>query len=313
MDGSRSKLPPPPKAQWTVVFTIIIVALAGLTAIIGALAADMFYPGGAPAAAAWILGTDPGNAGRETQSPSDRPTATPFRPLPTSTITPTATASATPTATATPTHTPEPTNTPTLVPPTNTPEPTEPIYPSDSVIIGNITGYPQSYNLSCESRSAVDWARYFGISIGESEFLNALPSSDDPNRGFVGSVYDLPGQIPPNGYGVHADPVAALLRAFGLPAEAFYRMTAEDFKNEINHGKPVIAWVISNTLPGYGVTYTTQNGDDVIVAPNEHTVIVIGYDPTGVTILDGGLVYWRSWDTFFASFGVLGNMAIVYR
>lgn len=143
--------------------------------------------------------------------------------------------------------------------------------------------------------------------------MNALPPSDDPNRGFVGSVYDIPGQIPPNGYGVHADPVAALLRAFGLPAEAFYRMTAEDIKNEINHGKPVIAWVISNTLPGYGVTYTTQNGDDVIVAPNEHTVIVIGYDPTGVTILDGGLVYWRSWDTFFASFSVLGNMAIVYR
>lgn len=313
MDGSRFKLPPLPKAQWTAVFTLIIVALAGLTAIIGSLAADMFYPGGAPAVAAWALGTEPVNTESETQSPSDRPTATPFKPLPTSTITPTPNATATPSATATPTHTPEPTNTPTLVPPTNSPEPTEPIYPSDSVIIGNITGYPQSYNLSCESRSAVDWARYFGVSIGESEFLNALPASDDPNRGFVGSVYDIPGQIPPNGYGVHADPVAAQLRAFGVPAEAFYRMTGEDIKNEINHGKPVITWVISHAVPGYGVTYTTQNGDDVIVAPNEHTVIVIGYDPTGVTILDGSLVYWRSWDIFLASFSVLGNMAIVYR
>jgi len=292
---------------------LIVVALASLAAIIGALAANLFYPGGASAAAAWVLGTDTNHSNFEIQSPADQPTATPFQPLPTSTITLTPTATATPTVTATPTPTPEPTNTPTLPPPTNTPKPTEPIYPSDSVIIGNITGYPQSYNLSCESRSAVDWARYFGVSIGESEFLNALPSSDDPNRGFVGSVYDTWGQIPPAGYGVHADPVAALLRSYGLPAEAFYRMTAEDIKNEINVGQPVITWVVSQVVPGYGVTYTTQNGDDVIVAPNEHTVIVIGYDPTGVTILDGAMVYWRSWDAFLASFSVLGNMAIVYR
>lgn len=301
------------KARWSVVFTLVVVALAGLAAILGALAADLLYPGGVPAAAAWVFGTDlPQSTGIAKQI-SQTPSLTPFGPLPTSTITPTPTATPTPTNTSTSTNTPEPTNTPTLPPPTNTSPPPEPIYPEDSVIIGNITGYPQSYNLSCESRSAVDWARYFGVSIGETEFLEGLPKSDDPNRGFVGSVYDMPGQIPPNGYGVHADPVARLLRAYGLPAESVYRMGIEDIKKEINHGQPVIAWVITGTMPGYPLTYHTEDGDDVTVAPFEHTVIIIGYDPTGVTVLDGAWVYWRSWDTFMASFGVLGNMGIVYQ
>ncbi len=213
-----------------------------------------------------------------------------------------------------PTETEVPTNTPTPPPPppTRTPKPPEPVYPSDSVIIGNITGYPQSYNLSCESRSAVDWARYFGVNISETEFLNALPSSDDPNQGFVGNVNDYGGQIPPNSYGVHADPVAKLLRAYGVPATAVYSMSAEAIRREIDAGRPVIAWVIVGTRPGYPAIYRTEAGDDVLVAPNEHTVIVIGYDPTGVTILDGGTIYWRNWETFMASFSVLNYMAVTY-
>lgn len=159
----------------------------------------------------------------------------------------------------------------------------------------------------------MDWAHYFGVSIGETEFLNALPNSDDPNRGFVGDVNDTPGQIPPNGYGVHADPVAALLRAYGLSAESVHGLSDGDIKTEINNGQPVIVWVVGHTLPGYAETYTTEAGDNITVAPSEHTVIVIGYDSTGVVIMDGSWVYWRSWDTFFASFGVLGNMGILYR
>lgn len=313
------KTAPPPRsirAQWTVIFTLLVIILVGLIGLVSALAADMVYPGGAQAAIGQILGS----GGSETPPiplATSFLTASPFQPLPTNTITPTPTVTATPTHTATPTatatatETEVPTATNTQIP-TKTPRPTQPVIPYDSVILGNISGQPQSYPLSCESRSAVDWARYFGAHISETDFLNNLPSSDDPNRGFVGNVNDFGGQIPPNSYGVHAEPVAALLRDYGVPATAVTSMSADAIRNEIDSGHPIIAWVIVGTIPGYGEYYTTRDGNSVLVARNEHTVIVFGYDPTGVTILDGGMVYWRSWDVFMASFGALNNMAVVY-
>ena len=316
---SRLKVPGQlPRAQWTALFVLLVVILVGLGLLLGMLAADLFYPGGAQAAISSVMG--PSSPATPTFLGGMTLTSSPFLPLPTSTMTvtptatPTLTATPTPTVTYTPTETEVPTNTPTQPPPppTRTPKPPEPVYPSDSIIIGNITGYPQSYNLSCESRSAVDWARYFGVNVSETEFLNALPSSDDPNQGFVGNVNDYGGQIPPNSYGVHADPVAKLLRAYGVPATAVYSMSAEAIRREIGAGRPIIAWVIVGTRPGYPAIYRTEAGDDVLVAPNEHTVIVIGYDPTGVTILDGGTRYWRSWETFMASFSVLNYMAVTY-
>jgi len=304
------------RAQWTVIFTLLVVILVGLVGLVSALAADVFYPGGSKAVIGQVLGPEEAET-LTVNTPTHILTASPFQPLPTNTITPTPTITASPTLTATPTFTstatetevPTATNTP---PPTKTPRPTEPVIPYDSVIIGNIYGQPQSYNLSCESRSAVDWARYFGAGISETDFLNNLPSSDDPNRGFVGNVNDFGGQIPPNSYGVHAEPVAELLRSYGVPATAVTSMSADAIRREIDSGRPVIAWVIVGTIPGYGQYYTTQDGNSVLVARNEHTVIVIGYDPTGVTILDGAMVYWRSWDVFMASFGALNNMAVVY-
>ena len=231
-------------------------------------------------------------------------TATPFKPLPTEipTLTATTTPSASPTlvnsSTPTASHNPLPTETP---------------WPPESARIENIYGYTQTLNLTCESRSAVDWARYFGVSIDELEFFNQLPSSDNPNKGFVGAGNDPPGRTPPYSYGVHAAPVAALLRAYGLPAEDHTNFSVDHLKTELASGRPVIVWVIGPTLPGYSLIYVAQDGEEVVVAPNEHTAIVIGYDNGGVTILDGSLVYWRRWDTFLASFEVLGNMAITFR
>jgi len=219
-------------------------------------------------------------------------TPTPFQPLPTST----------------PTPIPSPTSQPTLSP---SPIPTVKI--PASARIEAIRGFPQTLNLSCESRSAVDWAGFFGVSINELEFLSQLPQSDDPNKGFVGNPNGPGGLIPPNPYGVHAAPVAALLRAYGLPAEDIAGLTIDQIKTEIAAGRPVIVWVIFGTMPGSALQYTTQAGEVVSVAPNEHTAIIIGYDPQGVALLDGAAIYWRSWDTFLQSFMVLGNMAIIYR
>ncbi|MCK4451313.1 MAG: PD40 domain-containing protein, partial [Anaerolineae bacterium] len=81
--------------------------------------------------------------------------------------------------------------------PTGTPTPT---FPAEANVT-NISGRPQALPLDCESRSAVDWAAYFGVEIDELEFLYGLPQSDNPDEGFVGDVHGSWGQIPPHPYG----------------------------------------------------------------------------------------------------------------
>ncbi len=226
-------------------------------------------------------------------------TPTPFQPMPTQTPLP---------------PTPTPTATFTPLPPTPTLEPTSPPWPPPGASIDGIVGFPQSYALSCESRSAVDWARYFGVEIGETEFLVGLPLSDDPEVGFVGYYNDFSGQVPPYSYGVHAGPVANLLRDYGLAAEAVKGMSLEDLRSEIASGRPVIVWIIYGVSNGYAMDYTaSSDGQTTVVAPNEHTVIVIGYDESSITVLDGAWIYQRSIDQFASSWEVLGNMAVIYK
>ena len=198
-------------------------------------------------------------------------------------------------------------------PPTPTPTPTT--LPS-SAHISDIDGRPQSLPLDCESRSAVYWAAYFGKSINELEFFNNLPETDNPDTGFVGDVYGRWGQIPPNPYGVHARPVASLLRDYGVAAYAKRYISWRDLKAEIAAGRPVIVWVIGSSngiLPGryYPVYYTPSDGLTTVVSPYEHTVILVGYTSSSVTLLDGGTRYTRSLTQFLDSWGVLRNMAIL--
>ncbi|HWQ46288.1 MAG TPA: C39 family peptidase [Longilinea sp.] len=245
-------------------------------------------------------------------------TPTAFQPLPTNT--PTRTPTQTTTPTPTPTDTPQPTETytETSIPrPANT-DVQEYIPPSDdglpsSYTISGMTGHTQSFGLDCEARAAVDWANFYGVGIGESEFLNQIPSSDDPEVGFVGNPYGTVPSIPPGDYGVHAPPVAAILRAYGLPANDRRWMSWDDIRASIAAGNPVIVWVVGHVGYGSGVSYTAAStGNTTTVALNEHTVIVIGYTPSQVVIQDGGWVYYRSIGVFESSWGVLGNMAITY-
>lgn len=228
---------------------------------------------------------------------------TSFLPLPT--ITPTGTSSPTTTATITLTISP------TFFPPTAT-ESSNSLLPDQAQIEG-ITGQAQYFTLDCEARSAVDWAAFFGVTIDEYKFLSELPRSDNPDEGFVGSYKGIQGQIPPDSYGVHADPIAALLRDYGLPARAVHGMTFEELRSEIATGRPVIAWVIFLVRDGTPIEYTSRDGSTAIVAYYEHTVIITGYDADRVAILDGSYVYHRTIDQFLSSWSVLGNMAIIFE
>lgn len=216
-----------------------------------------------------------------------------LRPL----LTPSEVSSAPPKAKITPTFTPIPELSATLPP---------------QARIG-LRGKSQSLPLSCEARSATDWAAYFGIEIDELEFQHRLPLSDNPEEGFVGNADGVWGLLPPRSYGVHAPPVAALLREYGLAAQARRKMTLEELKQEIASGRPVIVWVTGHVQAGTPSIYTSRTGRKVRVAAREHTVIVTGYTPETIIVVDGALTYGRATQNFLESWNVLENMAIVFQ
>jgi uncharacterized protein YvpB len=182
-----------------------------------------------------------------------------------------------------------------------------------SASVSGVVGHPQGHSLSCEARSAVDWMAFWGFSASEDDFLSQLPRSDNPDRGFVGHVNDTWGSIPPHSYGVHAGPVAAVLRAYGLAAEAQRDLAWDDLRTEIAAGRPVIVWVIGQMWPGTPRPYTDEDGHNTIVASFEHTMILTGYDEAYVYVVDAfsGLNETFDLQAFLDSWSVLGNMAVM--
>lgn len=178
--------------------------------------------------------------------------------------------------------------------------------------IADVPSFRQSYSISCEARSAVDWAAFFGVQIYESDFIAGLPSSDNPNKGFVGNVTDPWGQVPPYSYGVYAGPVADLLRDYGLPAKAASHFTLEQLKRELAADQPVIAWVIGNMVGGIPADYTAKDGEIVRVAAYEHTVTIIGYGADRIRYKTNGKMFEVPTETFLNSWGVLQNMVVFY-
>lgn len=202
-----------------------------------------------------------------------------------------------------------------MPPPTPTPTPVN--LPSSAYVNG-MSGQKQQLRLDCESRSAVDWAKHFGFNIDEFDFLNHLPSSDDPEAGFVGNPDGEWGNIPPADYGVHAPPVAALLRNYGATASSFRSLQWDDVRAEIASGNPAIVWIIgddtSNLVNGIPHFYTPlSTGNTTIVAPYEHTVVVVGYSPDSVTVLNGSRFVDIRLDQFLDSWSVLQFMAVLAR
>jgi uncharacterized protein YvpB len=182
----------------------------------------------------------------------------------------------------------------------------------ESAYISGVNGHAQKHSLSCEARSAADLATFWGIRFGENEFLQALPRADNPEKGFVGDPDDTWGYLPPQGYGVHADPVADTLRGYGLEAEALNNLGWDDLRAEINAGHPVIVWVIGQMWGGMPVDYEAPDGSTARVAAFEHTMILTGYNQDTVQVLDAysGLYQTYRLSTFLNSWAVLGNMAV---
>jgi len=181
-----------------------------------------------------------------------------------------------------------------------------------SSYVGTLRGTPQLYTLDCEAQSAVNWAQFFGVSIDEMEFIDRLPRSDDPESGFVGSINGAMGQFPPDDYGVHAAPVAALLEEYGLSAKAKRDWDFEGIKKEIANGQPVIAWIVNMPFEIDTMLYTASNGNTTTVARFEHTWIIIGYNASTVTVVDSEWTYNVKTAEFMQRWEALGKQAIIY-
>lgn len=181
----------------------------------------------------------------------------------------------------------------------------------DSYYIWDIWGHRQYFAIGCEASAAYDWAAYFGVNFNEFNFQMELPVSDNPDKGFVGSVEGPWGQVPPYAYGVHAAPVAQVLREnYGMNAQSAKGFTIEQVKQEIASNQPVIAWVIGNMVGGIPYEYIDEVGDKVIVAAYEHVVIVTGYNEDTIRYMNNGKFYDIQYEYFENSWSVLGNMVV---
>jgi len=183
--------------------------------------------------------------------------------------------------------------------------------PPASSYISGVYGTPQLYTLDCESQAAVDWARFFGVTINKHDFIKRLPLSDDPETGFVGNINGPMGKIPPGDYGVYPGPIASLLQEYGLNAAPVENWNIKALKNEIAAGRPVIVWIVNLPFAVNPQEYTASNGNTTIVAPFQHTWIVTGYNTASFTVIDSEWTYNVLTQTFIERWDALGNRAIV--
>ena len=121
------------------------------------------------------------------------------------------------------------------------------------------------------------------------------------------------GRLPPAGYGVHAEPIAARLRAVGLPVTAHRGVDLDWLRRQLAEGKPVIVWATSMLDAKQPVAMRDARGRSFSVVRGEHTFLAVGYAPGRVLLVDSATgrertVHERGFD---ASWATLGRQAVV--
>jgi len=119
------------------------------------------------------------------------------------------------------------------------------------------------------------------------------------------------GRLPPDDYGVHAGPVAELLRDYGLNAHAVSGWDIQAIKKEIAEGRPVIVWTVNLPYAVETSQYTASNGNTTVVVRYEHTWIITGYNAYTFTVIDSEWTYNVKTSTLIERWGALGNQAII--
>ncbi len=178
-----------------------------------------------------------------------------------------------------------------------------------------VKGEAQQRSLSCESRSACDLLAHYGRPMDEGAFRLGIPITDNPDTGFVGDVDGPGGQLPPAGYGVHAEPLARRLEEVGFAAYAVRGMDLDALRTHLAEGRPVIVWATSQLDAPAPVTMRDAQGRRFVVARGEHTFLAVGYEPGRILLVDSATGRERAvpFARFDASWAVLGRQAVVPR
>jgi hypothetical protein len=90
-------------------------------------------------------------------------------------------------------------------------------------------------------------------------------------------------------------------------------MTWNQLRAEVAAGRPVIVWVVGHVARSMPVTMTATDGDPILAARYDHTVIFVGFDQKHAAVLDSSVRYAVPFTTFLTSWGTLGIMAVVGR
>lgn len=185
----------------------------------------------------------------------------------------------------------------------------------EEAFIDGFVGYAQQHTLTCEARSAADLAGFWGITITEDQMFEKFPNSENPEIGFVGNPDDYWGNIPPYSYGIHATPVAKVLRKLGLAAKKGRNLEWDILRNEVAAGHPVIVWIVGQMWAGEPVLYTAADGSQTLTARFEHTMVLTGYTASQVQVFDpySGTSQKYSLASFLLSWKVLGNQAVIVQ
>ena len=176
-------------------------------------------------------------------------------------------------------------------------------------LVGMPTGQEQ-WPLMSELAAASIATAYWGAPISSDQLLEMLDHSENPHLGFRGDPQGMFGTT--DDYGVYNTPLADALTSFGFSVEAFYAdgdRTA--LISQLDSGVPVVVWVTHNLTVQERIVVESDLGRYSLI-PEQHAVLVYGYDDSGIRVMDvgsGSSTVW-SWDAFMDSWSLFDGMAL---
>jgi LysM repeat protein/uncharacterized protein YvpB len=181
---------------------------------------------------------------------------------------------------------------------------------SSAVILEGMPALQQSLSLSCESAALSIATAYWGYQVSEWVFIENMPYHPNPHHGFRGDMNGPFGGT--DSYGVYAKPLINLLANYGFMGEEFYTFgDPAMLKQRIDWGQPVVVWM-TNMASVQARSYHWHDGERFTLVPEQHVVVVYGYDDYGVYVADPGNGQHQtfSWDDFSRSWGYFDGMSL---
>ncbi len=169
----------------------------------------------------------------------------------------------------------------------------------------------QALPLSCEAAAVSIATAYWGNQVSEWVFIENIPQNPNPHLGFRGDITGAFGGT--DNYGVYAEPFQSVLSNYGFGSDVFYANGNANFlKAQLDQGRPVVVWM-TNLASVQTRSYETVDGNRFALVPQEHAVVVYGYDQSGVSVADPGDGQYRTftWDDFMRSWGYFDGMSLV--